>query len=234
MGLPVGELVVATNENDIVSRFFNEGKYHREEIQDSISPSMDICVSSNFERYLYYLSGCDCDKVASWMSEFDCTRKLTVTGSTLAQAQSDFKAARVDTASTLKIIRNYLLSHGYMLCPHSAVGVGAIEQLNMLNATTVCLATASHAKFPDACGKALENSPKQVPEPPDSVKTLFNQKGRFYPSKKDIRVVHALMKKKVAARIREDELKSYSKYIVATGVLVGFIGYLIATRRGKK
>ena len=72
---------------------------------------MDICVSSNFERYLYYLSGCDCAVVRKWMEEFDSTRKLTVTGDLLKQAQKDFKAAMVDTEETMSVIRDYLVTH---------------------------------------------------------------------------------------------------------------------------
>jgi len=97
------DLVVATNENDIVSRFFNKGEYHREPIKDSISPSMDICVSSNFERYLFYLSGEDCNTVKKWMEDFDRTKKLTVKGGLLKKAKSDFKAAMVNTSETMEV-----------------------------------------------------------------------------------------------------------------------------------
>jgi threonine synthase len=103
MGLPVGDLIVATNENDILHRFFDHGEYHREEIHESISPSMDICVSSNFERYLYHLAGDDATTLASWMSAFESTGKLTITGKKLDEARADFKSARADTAATQKV-----------------------------------------------------------------------------------------------------------------------------------
>ncbi|EJK66715.1 hypothetical protein THAOC_12335 [Thalassiosira oceanica] len=80
MGLPVGDLIVATNENDILHRFFAKGEYHRENIQKTISPSMDICVSSNFERYLYHLSGEDSATLVGWMKGFETTGKLTIDG----------------------------------------------------------------------------------------------------------------------------------------------------------
>jgi threonine synthase len=80
MGLPVGELIVATNENDILHRFFTTGKYHRRPINKTISPSMDICVSSNFERYLFHLMGDDAEKLANMMKAFEATGQITLEG----------------------------------------------------------------------------------------------------------------------------------------------------------
>ena len=164
MGLPVGKLIVATNENDILHRFFTKGTYHRESIHKTISPSMDICVSSNFERYLYHLAGNDPQKLASWMKDFESTHELTVTGDQLRQAQQDFDSARVDTAETLATIKEYNEKYSYVLCPHSAVGVAAISQLSLVSAATVCLATAHEAKFPDAVRRAVETLPPPPPQ----------------------------------------------------------------------
>ena len=107
MGLPVGELVVATNENDILHRFFTTGKYHRRPINKTLSPSMDICVSSNFERYLFHLMDDDADKLASLMKAFESTGQLTLEGKTLTKAQSDFGSAKCDTTKTLETIKKY-------------------------------------------------------------------------------------------------------------------------------
>jgi len=163
MGLPVGKLIVATNENDILHRFFTKGEYHRESIAKSISPSMDICVSSNFERYLFHLAGNDSAKLQEWMKDFEKTDRLTLTGDTLRRAQRDFDSARADTAMTLETIKDYNDKYGYLLCPHSAVGVNAIHQLSLVSEATVCLATAHPAKFPAAVGRAV---PKLPPPPP--------------------------------------------------------------------
>lgn len=146
MGLPVDKLIVATNENDILHRFFTRGEYHRYDISETISPSMDICVSSNFERYLYHLAGDDPITLASWMSAFESTGKLTITGKKLELARQDFLSARVDTAQTLDTIKTYFTEHQYMLCPHSAVGVCAIHQLKLLltqHPSTVTTATTA-------------------------------------------------------------------------------------------
>jgi len=168
MGLPVGKLMVATNENDILHRFFTKGTYHRESIHKTISPSMDICVSSNFERYLFHLAGNDSEKLASWMKDFEATHELTVTGDLLRQAQQDFDSARVDTSETLATIKEYSEKYNYILCPHSAVGVAAIRQLSLVSAATVCLATAHEAKFPDAVSRAVS----QLPPPPTQLAEL--------------------------------------------------------------
>jgi len=170
MGLPVGKLMVATNENDILHRFFTKGTYHRESIHKTISPSMDICVSSNFERYLFHLAGNDPHKLAAWMKDFEATHELTVTGDLLRQAQQDFDSARVDTAETLRTIQEYNDKYNYLLCPHSAVGVAAIRQLSLVSAATVCLATAHEAKFPAAVGRAVS----KLPPPPVQLAELMD------------------------------------------------------------
>jgi threonine synthase len=185
MGLPVGTLVVATNENDILHRFFTKGEYHRESIAETISPSMDICVSSNFERYLYHLAGNDAKTLASWMTDFEATKQLTISGDLLKKAQSDFLSARADTAQTLETITEYNTKHNYVLCPHSAVGVKAIHLLGMVNETTVCLATAHEAKFPDAVSRAVE----KLPTPPEQLSCLENMPTRRVELACDLAVV---------------------------------------------
>ena len=164
MGLPVGRLVVATNENDILHRFFTKGEYHRESIAKTISPSMDICVSSNFERYLFHLAGNDAGKLAGWMKDFETTKKLTISGDLLKEAQEAFGSARADTAMTLEMIKEYNDKHNYVLCPHTAVGVSAVHQLDMVSTSTVCLATAHDGKFPAAVQRAIDPLPTPPPE----------------------------------------------------------------------
>lgn len=169
MGLPVGRLVVATNENDILHRFFTKGEYFRHDIAESISPSMDICVSSNFERYLFHLCGNDPVVLAGWMKDFESTKKLKIEGELLHKAQSDFDSARADTAMTLEIIKEYSDKYQYVLCPHSAVGVSAIHQLSLISSATICLATAHEGKFPDAVKRAVD----PLPLPPPQLAALY-------------------------------------------------------------
>ncbi|KAL3816569.1 hypothetical protein ACHAXA_003809 [Cyclostephanos tholiformis] len=228
MGLPVGKLIVATNENDILHRFFSRGEYHREDIRETISPSMDICVSSNFERYLYHLAGDDPSTLASWMSAFESTGKLTLTGKRLDEARKDFVSARADTASTLETIRRYHDEHGYMLCPHSAVGVNAVGQLGMANASTVCLATAHFAKFGDACQLAVD----PLPEIPIELSRLWKMKTRSSECPNDVRVVQAFLERRIEVRIanhaRRDERRALLRYMVLASAAVGVVAMVIS------
>lgn len=224
MGLPLDKLVVATNENDILHRFFSEGEYHMYDINKTISPSMDICKSSNFERYLYHLGGDDPVTLANWMSAFESTGKLTLTGSMLKKAKQDFMSARADTSMTLSIIKDYYEKYGYMLCPHSAVGVSAIHQLDLVSSTTVCLATAHDAKFPDACKRAVD----PLPKPPSQLASLWTMKTRSSNCPNDLKVVQSFVKKRVAERIageqkkdatREDTMKKAAAFMIGASVI---------------
>lgn len=224
MGLPVGKLIVATNENDILHRFFTKGEYHRKDIAKSISPSMDICVSSNFERYLFHLAGDDPTTLASWMSAFESTGKLTITGKKLDQARSDFLSARGDTHMTLEVIKKYHKDHDYMLCPHSAVGVSAIHQLDQVNPATVCLATAHEGKFPDAVKRAVD----PLPAPPSDLAKLKSLKTRSSNCPNDVKVVQAFMEKRIEERMAAEGgyagAKDPSKQIMRALVIATVVG----------
>lgn len=150
MGLPVDRLVLATNENDILSVFFNEGIYRRGDVHKTLSPSMDIQVASNFERFLFY--HCDqCPKtLREMMAAFAATGELHVSG----PMDPLFKARAVHADETLATIRRYWQEHGYLLDPHTAVGVAAGEALRT-EAPLICLATAHPAKFPEAVREAV-------------------------------------------------------------------------------
>jgi len=198
MGLPVGRLIVATNENDILHRFFTKGEYHRRDIAKTISPSMDICVSSNFERYLFHLAEDDSSTLLNWMTTFEATGEITVKGKILQQAQKDFVSARADTKMTLETIKTYYDKYQYMLCPHSAVGVNAIAQLKEINTHTVCLATAHDAKFPAACLRAVN----PLPTPPIQLSSLFGMTTRSSKCKNDLKAVQAFMKAKIQERVK--------------------------------
>jgi threonine synthase len=234
MGLPVGDLIVATNENDILHRFFTKGEYHREDIHKSISPSMDICVSSNFERYLYHLAGDDAQTLANWMSAFESTGKLTITGKKLDEARADFKSARADTTDTLETIKKYNDEHNYMLCPHSAVGVSAIHQLNTANTATVCLATAHFAKFGDACTMAVD----PLPEIPPELSSLWTMETRKSACPNDAKVVQAFMERRIEERIENekvaDKKKKQLKQIVRLSVVVGLVAVVVSVLKKRR
>ena len=96
MGLPVEQLLVATNVNDILHRFFETGNYHKADVTQTHSPSMDISISSNFERYLFELAGRDHDKLKRWMTGFEATGELSLEGDLLEKAREDFISGRGD------------------------------------------------------------------------------------------------------------------------------------------
>jgi threonine synthase len=151
MGLPVRRLVLATNENDILARFFNTGEYRIGNVSETISPSMDIQVASNFERYLFYRAGCDGARLAGMMKEFARTGALRLP----AGADEPFVAGSCDTAGTLATIGRYYKRHGYLLDPHTAVGVAVGERCRESGLPLLCLATAHPAKFAGAIERAV-------------------------------------------------------------------------------
>jgi len=155
MGFPISKLVVATNENDILMRFFATGAYTAAEVVPTISPSMDIQVASNFERYLYYCLGSDGARVAALMGDFKQTGRFTVTGTVPAAEPVWLSAGSAGKAETLAAIRDVYRSSGYLLDPHSAVGYHVAQSWLHPDEPMICLATAHPAKFPYAIHAAL-------------------------------------------------------------------------------
>ena len=150
MGLPVKKLILATNENNILSRFFNTGTYSMGEVVPTISPSMDIQIASNFERYLYYRLGKDSVRLREMMDGFAKNKTLTVPGT-----DELFAAGEANTAQTLETIKKVYKNEGYILDPHTAVGVAVAERFQCAGFPTICLATAHPAKFNDAIEQAI-------------------------------------------------------------------------------
>ncbi|MFD1956259.1 threonine synthase [Paenibacillus thailandensis] len=164
MGLPVGKLILATNENNILERFVKEGVYRPGTFQSTYSPSMDIQVASNFERYLYYVLDEDAQAVASLMNQFKHEGGITIGEETLRRVQRDFAAHGVEGEECLATIRKYKDETGYLLDPHSACGVAAAERCEGASDICVSLATAHPAKFDEAirlCGIEQE-FPEQI------------------------------------------------------------------------
>jgi len=151
MGLPVDKLVLATNENDILTRYFNTGEYTLGDVAPTLSPSMDIQVASNFERYLYYLSGQDPAKLRQWMSTLKSKGTLTIDP---VQCDDSFVAGRGDTEMTIATIKEYWKEYAYLLDPHTAVGVAVASQFMVEDVPMIALATAHPAKFGDAIKRA--------------------------------------------------------------------------------
>jgi threonine synthase len=154
MGAPISKLVLATNENNILSRFFNSGDYEQGQVVPTLSPSMDIQIASNFERYLYYLEGERPERVRELMAQFQQEGRLHVENFDDIAREGLFVAGAGDTAATLETIRDYHDRYGYLLDPHTAVGVYIGAQHQSPDEPMICLATAHPAKFSDAITRA--------------------------------------------------------------------------------
>jgi len=161
MGLPVEKLIVATNANDILHRLYKTGRMEKRGVVPTISPSMDIQISSNFERLLFDLYGRDGAKVAATMKHFRETGPFDLDETLMAQLGGIFASGRKDDAETTQIIRDIYRRYDYVVDPHTAVGIGVAQDWKRAHpdAVMVTLATAHPAKFPDAVKAATDVAP---------------------------------------------------------------------------
>lgn len=156
MGLPIDRLVIGTNRNDILTRFFTTGDMSIAGVEPSLSPSMDIQVSSNFERLLFDLLERDGAEVARRIAEFRATGTLHLEADRLKRAQQLFSATQLSDADTLDTMRRVYEQTGEILDPHSAIAVGSLQRLQGSDRhPMVALACAHPAKFPAAVRQAL-------------------------------------------------------------------------------
>jgi threonine synthase len=191
--LPAGtirQLVLATNDNDILSRFVNKGDYSLAEVKITSSPSMDIQAASNFERYLYYLTDSDANRTRELMEEFAQTGKIDLSGYQ-DQIRRDFVAASVPEAAVSETIASFYQKHGYILDPHTAIGVKAAQQYKTVGVPMVCLATAHPAKF----GTVVEAAIGSPPPVPDSLIGIIDKPSRCQLMDADMKKVQEFVTK---------------------------------------
>jgi threonine synthase len=191
MGLPIGRLIIATNSNDIMARFVHTGVYAAGEVFPTLSPAMDIQIASNFERYLYYLHEEDAAAVRALLETMHRTGHMAVGEILHRTVAADFDAAAVDDAATLEQIRATHAATGYILDPHTAVGVRAAAGM----ADCVCLATAHPAKFNEAVTAAIG----QEAAPPASLQGLMDKPTRCAVLDNDL----ATVKRHIVATLTE-------------------------------
>ncbi len=169
VGPIIHRLILATNENNILTRFVVEGVYEKGQVVQTISPSMDIQVASNFERYLYYLFGQDAERVSDAMADFDRSGIIRFSAHEKEKAMSDFSSYTINQAETVATIGDFYRETGYVCDPHTAVGVAAARRFmaekgqDKVHVPVVCLATAHPCKFPEAVEDAT-GQPPAVPE----------------------------------------------------------------------
>ena len=192
MGLPIEQLVIATNQNDILDRALRSGSYMATGVKPSISPSMDIQLSSNFERALFDAYGRDGKAVTALMGELQAGGFAMSQGA-LQMLRTTFASGRCSEAETAATIARTLAETGELLCPHGAVGVKVAEQ--HLGATPmISLATAHPAKFPDAVEAATGIRPALPPRMGD----LYNRPERVTRVPNDLGALQSLVRERIA------------------------------------
>ena len=188
MGLPIAELVIGTNRNDILYRFIETGEMRISSVEPSLSPSMDIQVSSNFERLLFEVSGRDGAALADAMAAFRRTGHLPASAATWAATRALIRAHRVDDDETRAMISQIHRETGELLDPHSAIAVAASRAKGLKDGTPrVALACAHPAKFPDVVDEATG----RYPELPAHMADLMTRPERETPIANDLAAVEA-------------------------------------------
>ena len=190
LGLPVRRLLVATNVNDILWRTLSAGDHSLAGVTPTMSPSMDIQVSSNFERLLFDLYKRDPRKIASMMAQLKENRKFEISKDALQQASDLFAAERVDEAETLAMIGQVYRETEYLIDPHTAVGVAAYRRFKAAQGSNfrgpgVMLSTAHPAKFPDA----VERATGVRPPLPEEMADLYEREERYDVLPADVQAV---------------------------------------------
>lgn len=191
MGLPIDKLVVGSNANDILTRFLQSGAMTMGQVVPTLSPSMDIQVSSNFERLLFLALGQDGKAVERLMSDFRQSGEFRLGKKPLSAIRSLFEGRRFDDQATKAAIKGLYNLTGEILDPHSAIGVAAgLECHNYKKSTLVAMATAHPAKFPDAIEAAIGLRPAL----PERLKDLHSRKERCLNAPNDLMSVQELIK----------------------------------------
>ena len=157
MGLPIDKLIVATNENDILHRAISKGDYISKEVKETLSPSMDIQLASNFERLIYYINNSDTSKTEEIMKKIK-QNSYKIEKNDLKVIQNDFLSESCNKQETLEIIKKNYEEKNIILDPHTAVGVGVVNKLSLNDC--VVLSTAHPCKFPDATNSAINKFEK--------------------------------------------------------------------------
>ena len=174
MGLPINKLVVATNQNDILHRAISKGSYEVEKVTETISPSMDIQIASNFERLIYDLNDCDDAKTINAMKDIREKGKYIIDQERLNKINTDFLSSKMSEEEVLETIKKVHEKFDIVLDPHSAIGYGAFDKVN-LSGNNIVLATAHPCKFPDA----IKNAINLKAELPKELMYILNEKENF-------------------------------------------------------
>ena len=174
MGLPINKFIVATNKNDILHRAISNGNYEAESVSETNSPSMDIQIASNFERLIYDLNNCDDDETRKIMHGIKEKGKYIISKDKMEKINKDFLSASMSEEEILDTIKEVHIKYNIILDPHSAIGFGSLNKVN-LEGNNIVLATAHPCKFPEA----IEKSIGIKPDLPDELKYVMDEKENY-------------------------------------------------------
>jgi threonine synthase len=174
MGLPINKLIVATNQNDILHRAISNGKYEAESVFETNSPSMDIQIASNFERLVYDLNDCDDNETRKIMTDIKEEGNYIIPKNKMEKINKDFVSASMNEEEVLEIIKEVYTKYDIILDPHSAIGFGALNKVNV-DGNNIVLVTAHPCKFPSAIDKSIGIKP----DLPDELKYIMDEKENY-------------------------------------------------------
>ena len=195
MGLPIDKLVIATNDNDILARTMKTGRYEMKGVSATTSPSMDIQISSNFERLLFEAYGRDASAIRSAMEGLKQSGAFEIQPEALKFIRKDFRAGRATQKEVAKTIRTVLDETGYLLDPHTAVGVHVASKFERPQSPMVVLATAHPAKFPAAVKSASGIDPAL----PAWLADLMDREERFEVLPAELKAIEGFVSKQARA-----------------------------------
>jgi len=184
MGLPIDKLIVATNQNDILHRAISNGQYKAHSVVETLSPSMDIQVASNFERLIYDINDQNTDKTSKIMQSIKNEKKYLIEEKELKKIRKDFVSETISEQELLSCIKKVYENYKIIIDPHTAVGLGALKKINLAGKSVV-LSTAHPCKFPEAIKKAINIKS----ELPDNLNYILSKKENFIVINNDIEEV---------------------------------------------
>jgi threonine synthase len=191
MGLPIEQFIIGSNRNDILTRFFDSGTMQQQGVEASLSPSMDIQISSNFERYLFEASGHDAGEITRQMDEFKQHGFFTADPALFEKVKRQFSAYRLDDEQTQAEIARLYEETGEIIDPHSAIGIAAARACSQdPSIPVVCMGTADPAKFADAVEPAIG---RKVPYPA-RLKKVLDAPEHFDVLENDLAVVQSYVR----------------------------------------
>ena len=184
MGLPIDKLIVATNQNDILHRAISNGQYKAHSVVETLSPSMDIQVASNFERLIYDINDQNTDKTSKIMQSIKNEKKYLIEEKELKKIRKDFVSETISEQELLSCIKKVYENYKIIIDPHTAVGLGVLKKINLAGKSVV-LSTAHPCKFPEAIKKAINIKS----ELPDNLNYILSKKENFIVMNNDIEEV---------------------------------------------